>query len=243
MPIQVVRSDVQNDSNLRMKINGRLQLETRNLQHRPSIVARGIHQRNDRHTDVATHLHRQLCCVKNLAAQGRGRGFAVRARDRQHLAAQIMSRQLQLADNRQPEFPHLGQLRRIDWNPRTHNDQILPPEGQQAMPARLDRNSFIDQRRDFFGQRLSAAHIRHCHLRAAPTQKQCRRQPRLAEPNNQYFFPFNFHRNSQSAGLLCHAGSSLYRSFRVVSAKSANTSAPIQKRAITFDSDQPSNSK
>ena len=33
------------------------------------------------------------------------------------------------------------------------------------------------------------------------------------------------------------------RSFSVVSANSANTSAPIQKRAITFDSDQPISSK
>ena len=80
-----------------------------------------------------------------------------------------MRRQLQLADNRQAEFPNLRQLRRIDRNARTHDDQILPPEGQQPMPARLDRNPFIDQRRDFFGQRLGAAHIRHCHLRALPS--------------------------------------------------------------------------
>ena len=33
------------------------------------------------------------------------------------------------------------------------------------------------------------------------------------------------------------------RSLRVVSAKRAKTSAPIQKRTITFDSDQPSSSK
>ena len=36
---------------------------------------------------------------------------------------------------------------------------------------------------------------------------------------------------------------SLYRNFSVVSANSANTSDAIQKRTITFDSDQPSNSK
>jgi hypothetical protein len=35
----------------------------------------------------------------------------------------------------------------------------------------------------------------------------------------------------------------LYRSFKVVSANNANTSDAIQKRTITFDSDQPSNSK
>ena len=38
-------------------------------------------------------------------------------------------------------------------------------------------------------------------------------------------------------------GRSVYRSFNVVSANSAKTSEPIQKRAITFDSDQPWSSK
>ena len=36
---------------------------------------------------------------------------------------------------------------------------------------------------------------------------------------------------------------SFYLNFNVVSANSANTSDAIQKRTITFDSDQPSSSK
>ena len=46
------------------------------------------------------------------------------------------------------------------------------------------------------------------------------------------------------AQLLCASVvKSRYRSFSVVRAKSAKTSEAIQKRTITFDSDQPSSSK
>jgi hypothetical protein len=42
---------------------------------------------------------------------------------------------------------------------------------------------------------------------------------------------------------LLHVQRSFYRSLSVVSAKSANTSAPIQNLVMTFDSDQPISSK
>ena len=42
---------------------------------------------------------------------------------------------------------------------------------------------------------------------------------------------------------LCLSGECSHLSFKVVSANSANTSDAIQKRTITFDSDQPSSSK
>ena len=56
------------------------------------------------------------------------------------------------------------------------------------------------------------------------------------------------HQNETSLNqlfLLCVSGStvSTHLNFRVVNANSANTSDAIQKRTITFDSDQPSNSK
>ena len=155
-----------------------------------------------------------------------------------------MRRQLQLADDRQAEFAHLRQLRRIDGNARAHDDQVLTPEGQQSMAARLDGDAFFNERWDLLRQRFGAAHVGNRHLRALAPQKQRRRQPRLAQTDDQYFFPFDFHENSRApACSLCHARSTLYRSLRVVSAKSANTSAPIQKRVITLDSDQPISSK
>jgi len=40
-----------------------------------------------------------------------------------------------------------------------------------------------------------------------------------------------------------HDRSAAYRNFSVVSAKSANTSEPIQKRTMILDSDHPSSSK
>ena len=46
-----------------------------------------------------------------------------------------------------------------------------------------------------------------------------------------------------TANALLHVRCCLYRSLSVVSAKSANIKAPIQKRVITFDSDQPISSK
>ena len=64
-----------------------------------------------------------------------------------------------------PEGPHLLQLRRVVRHARRHHNQVLPPEREQPMPARLHHDPRVQQRRNLLRQRHRAARIRHRHPR------------------------------------------------------------------------------
>jgi hypothetical protein len=57
--------------------------------------------------------------------------------------------------------------------------------------AGLDHDALFEQRGNLLGQRLGAAHVGDRHLRAAPAQKQRRRQPDFPSPTTRTFLPLS----------------------------------------------------
>ncbi len=85
---------------------------------------------------------------------------------------------------------------------------------------------------DFFADLSLIARIGSGDGSAAPGAKERRGYAGARQPYNQHAFIFQL-----------HSARHAYLNFNVVNANSANTSATIQNRTITFDSLQPSNSK
>ena len=116
----------------------------------------------------------------------------------------------------------------------------------------------IEQQRDLFLELILRFRVRNRDPCPALLQEKRRRDSRLAEPDHQHALVGEVQNSSFITGLreiLKRVEKSLgsvfsvtrwwssHRNFRVVSANRANTNDAIQKRTITFDSDQPSNSK
>ena len=108
---------------------------------------------------------------------------------------QKLRRQFNLANHRLAHGAGLHQHRRIDGNPRTDHNQILPTKRPLAMPARLDGNAMIEQRRDLVAQFVSALGIGNSNPRPMLLQKKRRSHPGLAEAHHQHAFVFKFHQN------------------------------------------------
>ncbi len=232
MPVQMVRRDVQDRSDMRAKALDRLQLETRYLQHAPTLFARTLHQFGHRSSDVAPHLDRLPRPGQHLSAQRRRGRLPVGSRDRDDLPFQKPRRQLHLAHDRDPQPPRLLQPRRITRHPRAHHDQVLHAERPLPVAAGLDRHSRIQQ--------SSAARPATALPDASPIPSPARPAARRTAPTPRPICPVPPPVRACPRSPACV---SAYLSFNVVSANSANTSAAIQKRTITFDSLHPSSSK
>ena len=130
---------------------------------------------------------------QNLARQCRRRSFPVRPSDSHNRPRQKLRRQFNLANHRLAHGAGLHQHWRIDGNPRTDHNQILPTKRPLAMPARLDGNSVIEQRRNLIAQFVSALGIGNSNPRPMRLQKKRRSHPGLAESHDQHAFVFQFH--------------------------------------------------
>ena len=76
------------------------------------------------------------------------RSFPVRPGDGHNRPRQKLRRQFNLADHGLAHGPRLHQHRRIHGDPRAHHNQILPAKRALAVPAGLDRDAVIEQRRE-----------------------------------------------------------------------------------------------
>ena len=99
------------------------------------------------------------------------------------------------------------------------------------MPARLDDYALIQELRDLVAQFVGTLSVGHRHLCAVRLQEERGGNPRLTEAHDQNAFAFEFQTES------------FYLSLSVVNANRAKIRLAIQKRTMTFDSDQPNNSK
>ena len=196
VPVQMIGRHVQHHGNLRTKRLNRLQLKTRNFQHNHGLPRRPLRQRNRRSTNVPADQRRQSARRQNLARQRRRRSLPVRPSNRHNRPRQKLRRQFNLANHRLAHGPRLHQHRRIHRNPRTHHNQILPAKRALSVPARLDRNPMIEQRRNLIPQFISALGIGNRNPRPMRLQKQRRSHPGLAESNHQHAFVFKFHLKS-----------------------------------------------
>ena len=103
------------------------------------------------------------------------------------------------------------------------------------MTSGLDHDARVEQRGKLRDQ-SRGPYVADRHLRSTRLEKTRGRNAALAEANYEYTLVLEFHRSFATLPLV-------YRSFSVVSANRAKTSAIIQKRAMTLDSDQPPSSK
>ena len=242
MPIEMIGCHIQHDGNLRMEGPNGLQLKTRDLEHDHGVGLRPLRQRNGRSADVSAHQRGQSGRCQNLAAQrGRG-GLPVRSSNCHNWPRQKLRRQFNLADHRLAQRPRLQQRRRVHRNSRAHDNQILPAKRALAVPAGFHRNSVIEQSGNLVAQIVSALRIGHgnqCAVRSSKTAPTPPRTcPRPTTSTRLSLSSIKFISPPFGKG-----GESIYLSFSVVSANSANTSDAIQKRTIIFDSDQPISSK
>ena len=188
--VEVVGGDVENDGDLWMKLHGGFELETGDFQNRPGVVGAVVDQGDDREADVAADQRGQAASLEDFAQQRGGGGLAVGAGDGQRMALEKARGQLQLADDRQAEVLHLGQLGGVQRHAGADDNQILAAEGEQAVAAGLDHDAGFDQRGNLLGQRLGRAHVGDGDQSAAPAEKQRRRQTGFAQSDDENFFAF-----------------------------------------------------
>ena len=189
----MVRRDVQDHGNLGVELVGGFQLEARNFEHRPAILAGFVDQRDDRHADIAADLHAEVRGCENLSAEAGGGGLAVRAGDGERLAFRKRAASSSSPIIGQAEIAYLHQLRRIERNAGADDDQVLAAKSQQAVAASLDHDALVEQRGNVLRQRVGAAHVRNRHLRALAPEKERRGKAGLAQSDDQYLFAFEFH--------------------------------------------------
>ena len=195
MTVQVIRSQVQQDSDLRMKSVNRLQLKAREFEHapRPRLVFRHIHQLDCRQPDVAANQRRASAGLQDFACQRRSRGLPVRTGDAQNAGLQEPCRQLHLANDRDVEGTRLVHLWSIGRDARTEHDQVLAAEGGMPVAAGFDVHTGIQQRRNVLRQCFRAAQVGNRDLRAAPPEEKCRRKPRNSQPDDKDLLAFKLH--------------------------------------------------
>ena len=110
--------------------------------------------------------------------------------------------------------------------PRRRHDRILLKKEPFRLSAEMQLDRQPLERGRGRPEFVFRARIRYRDQRAPAQQKARRRQAGLAQSDDQHAFSLPSHRN-----------------FSVLNASKAHTNPAIQKRAITFDSGQPSCSK
>ena len=114
--IQMVRSNVQHDRNLRVESLNRLQLKARHFEHGHCVRVGAVGKRNRGCTDVAAHEGGNASFLENFTSERCGRRLAVRSRDGNDRAGQESGSQFDLADHRNPQRARLRQRWRIHGN-------------------------------------------------------------------------------------------------------------------------------
>ena len=173
-----------------MELLGGFQLEARDLQHGPRVVGRTRRSSDiDGDADVAADRAWEIRPSEDLAEQRGGGRLAVRP-----VMATILPLRNRAASSISPITG--GQARApapAAAYPRhagADHDQVLAAEGPLAVAAGLDRDAFVEQRRDLFAQAAPALRIRDGDLRASRLQEQRRRQPGLPRPTTRTLFAF-----------------------------------------------------
>ena len=208
------------------KRDHRLELKTRKLQHVPAVRARAVHHGGDRHSDIPTHLHRHRRLAQDVADQAGGGGLAVGAGDPDGPALEKRRSQLHFADYQGAALAGLFEWRQVGGHIGREHNQVAPFEDLRRL--RREGNVEPGQHRLRVVQLVQGLEIGGAHDRAMACQQFGCRHTGSLHPDHQRFDP---------AQLQAHLN------FNVVRANSAITRPAIQKRAMIFDSAQPSASK
>ena len=101
--IEVVGSDVENDGDLRMKLEGAFKLEAGDFKDRPGVVGALVDEGDDGNADVAADQCGQAGFQKDFADERGGGGLAVGAGDGEDFAFEEASGEFEFADDGQAE--------------------------------------------------------------------------------------------------------------------------------------------
>ena len=238
--VEVIGRDVEDRRDMRTEGLDRLQLEARNLQHNPGVRRRLLDKGNCRRADISPDQRLTSARGDDFAGQRGGGGFAVGAGDGHDLSFEEARRQLDFSDDRDAETAGVLQRADVAGDSGADHNQILIAEGALAVLAGFHRNATVEQRRNFGRELILALGIADRYPCATRLQKERRGHARLAQSNHQNPFAFDIHKFFPAFEQLAFL---TYRNFSVVRANKAKINEPIQKRTITFDSDQPSCSK
>ena len=104
MTVQMIRSDVQDRTDLRMKMLCGLQLEAADLCHSDRILIHLFHCCRVRVSDISHHKNRTSGMFHNGAQKTGGRRLSVGSRNRQHIALSKSVRQFHFSPDLQTFF-------------------------------------------------------------------------------------------------------------------------------------------
>ena len=233
MPVEMVRRDVDQESDARRERGRKVDLIGRTLD---DVRAPGCGRRQveNWHADVAAHRHLAPGFFQHMRDQRGGRRFAVRAGDRDERRirrpdAAFAREELDIADDRNPRC-----IRKVDRPMRGRVGQRHARREHEQLEAAPIGPREIDQRKACGGSAFSGggAVVPSRHLGAARNQRPRGRQSRAAE-------------TEEGDALTAHGldRRHAHLSFNEARPIIARTKAMIQNRMTICGSDQPSCSK
>jgi len=191
--IEVVRRNVEDRSDIRAELIRSLQLEAGNFEYRPAIFAGFINQGDNGDANVASNLDLEMGGGEDFSTEAGGGGLAVRAGNRNGLADEEARSQFQFSDHGQAKIVHLDELGGIERNAGADDDQVLAPEGEQAVTSRLHHDALVQQRGKIVSERGGAAHVGDSNQRTLAPEEERSGETGFAESDDQYLFAFEFH--------------------------------------------------
>ena len=195
----------------------------RSSHRRASVSTMARHRR----ADIAAHLHRHAGFAQDVADQAGGGGLAVRSGDADGAALQKRRRQFHFADH--ADAPRRAPLRAAAGRP-AHRARARSGRSLRTLRAICGANGIRSRSSDSRASGSSSSGFRSVARTSAPCAHAGTPPTRC---------PTSSSRRPALCALQFHA----HLSFNVVSANSASTRPAIQKRAMIFDSVQPSASK
>src|SRR5262249_11956449 len=227
--VEVVFGQVQQDRDPRAEILHPFELEAAHLDDAPVPILAG--EADERCADVAADERVRAGGFEHRADQRRRRAFAVRAGDRDERRTYKSIAELDLAHYLHAA-PHGGLQQRIFLRHAGAGNQdvdIFQPGGIFAPEAKIDRR--VAQRSDFPREIGLAPPVADSDVGAALGEKTSRGDAGARKPQHHHLFALDVHDSTDT--------NPHYRSFRVLSATTAQTIEMIQKRTMICGSGQP----
>ncbi len=136
--IEMIRRDIQADSDIRAKLVDGFELEAGEFENIPLVIPGVSDHRGGCGSDVAAHLTGNPGLAENVPGHCRGCRLAVRSRDANHRSAQPVAGEFHLTDYRYAALLRRDDLRNIGGNARAKNNEV---DGSERFHA-LGQNSF-----------------------------------------------------------------------------------------------------
>ena len=183
----MIRTDVQQYGNLRIKRLNRVQLKTADFQDDSLGLGAFIHIRNQRGADITPCKNRKPGTFKHPAGQFGGGGFTIGPGNGNDRLCNKTGGKLKLTGQRYPA----GQCPPDGCNgmghPGTDHDLVCRFKRNGVVGAQFQANAQRTKLQGGFGQVFLRGHIRHSDFSALPGRKTGRCKTGPAQTHHQYF--------------------------------------------------------